>query len=158
LLERRGESINTRHILIKIKADEKADLNTIDFLSDIRDSILKGNGTFAEFARKYSEDRETSAFGGDLGTFYLNQMDKVLQDAVAKLKVGEISFPKRIEFGAGSYGYHIVYLETRIPQHTANPETDYAEIKKLADEFKRQNKYQSWIEELKEKIFWEVRL
>ncbi len=32
MLERRGESIHTRHILIKIKADENADLQTIDFL------------------------------------------------------------------------------------------------------------------------------
>jgi peptidyl-prolyl cis-trans isomerase SurA len=158
LLEKRGESINTRHILIKIKADEKADLNTIDFLSDVRDSTLKEQGTFAEFATKYSEDKETAVFGGELGTFYLSQLDKVLQDAVAKLKEGEISFPRRVEFGPESYGYHIVYLEKRVPQHVASLETDYAEIKRLADEFKRQNKYQEWIEELKEKIFWEIRL
>lgn len=158
LIEKRGESINTRHILIKIKADERADLNTIDFLSDVRDSILKGFGTFADFARKYSEDRETAVFGGDLGSFYMNQMDKVLQDAVAKLKEGEISFPRRVEFGQDSYGYHIVFLEKKIPQHVASLETDYVEIKKLADEFKRQNRYQVWIEELKKKIFWEVKL
>jgi peptidyl-prolyl cis-trans isomerase SurA len=158
MLEKRGESIHTRHILIKIKADEKADLNTIDFLSDLRDSIIKGNGSFSTFAKKYSEDRETAVFGGDLGTFYINQLDKVLQDAVVKLKEGEISFPRRVEFGPENYGYHIVYLEKRVPQHAASLETDYPEIKKLADEFKRQNKYQAWIEELKEKIFWEIRL
>jgi len=158
LLEKRGESIHTRHILVKIKADDQADLKTIDFLSDVRDSIIKGNGTFDDYAKKYSEDKQTAVFGGELGTFYLNQLDKALLDPVSKLKEGEISFPRRIEYGPENYGYHIVFLEERTAQHTASMEKDFTEIKKLADEYKRQDKYQAWIEELKEKIFWEVRL
>jgi peptidyl-prolyl cis-trans isomerase SurA len=158
LIEKRGESIYTRHILIKIKTDDKADLKTIDFLSEIRDSLLKKQGTFAEFAKKYSEDKETAVFGGELGTFYMNQLDKNLLDAVSKLKEGEISFPRRIEYAPGNYGYHIVYLESRVPQHTASLEQDYSEIKRIADEYKKQEKYQEWIKELKEKIYWEVRI
>lgn len=158
LMERRGESIKTRHILIKIKMDEQADLNTISFLTDIRDSVVRKFGTFAEYAKKYSEDNDTAPFGGDLGTFFINQLDKQLLDAVSKLKEGEISFPKRIEYSEGNYGYHIVYLEKRIPQHLANLDLDYAEIKKLADDYKKQNKYREWIETLKEKIYWEVRI
>ncbi len=158
LLEKRGESIHTRHILIKIKADDKADINTIDFLTEVRDSIIKGYGTFAQYAKKYSEDKETAVFGGELGTFYMNQLDKTLLDAVSKLKEGEISFPRRIEYAPGNYGYHIVYLEERVPQHTANLDEDYTEIKKIADEYKKQDKYQEWIAELKDKIYWEVRL
>ena len=52
LLEKRGESINTRHILVKIKADENADLQTIDFLSAIRDSILQGNRHISRVCKK----------------------------------------------------------------------------------------------------------
>jgi peptidyl-prolyl cis-trans isomerase SurA len=81
-----------------------------------------------------------------------------LLDVVSKLKEGEISFPRRIEYGPDNYGYHIVYLEERVPQHRADLEKDYTEIKKLADEYKRQDKYKEWIEELKGKIYWEVRL
>lgn len=158
LIEKRGESIHTRHILIKIKADDQADLRTIDFLSEIRDSIVKGYGTFDDYAKKYSDDKETAVFGGELGTFYQSQLDKTLLDAVSKLKEGEISFPRRIEYGPDNYGYHIVYLEERVPQHTADLEKDYTEIKKLADEYKRQDKYKAWIEELKGKIYWEIRL
>ena len=157
LIEKRGESIHTKHILIKIKADDKADINTIDFLSELRDSIVKGSNTFSEFAKKYSEDKETSVFGGELGTFYMNQVDKSLIDVVSKLKKGEISFPRRIEYSPGNYGYHIVYLEERVSQHPASLETDYTEVKKLADEYKRQKMYKDWIEELKSKIFWEIK-
>ena len=158
LLEKRGEAIHTRHILIKIKNDEQADIRTIEFLSEIRDSIVKKYNTFAYYARKYSEDKESNAFGGDLGTFYVSQLDKNLSDIVSKLKEGEISFPRRIEYGADNYGYHIVYLEKRIPQHVANLENDYQELKKLADEYKKQKLYAKWIEELKGKIYNEVRI
>ncbi|HOJ07575.1 MAG: parvulin peptidyl-prolyl isomerase [Ignavibacteriota bacterium] len=158
MLEKRGESVNTRHILIKIKADEDADLKTIDFLSEIRDSILKGFGTFQDYAKKYSEDKETAPFGGELGTFYMNQLDKALLDAVGKLKQGEIGYPRRLEYAPGTYGYHIVWLKSRVPQHKASLESDYSEIKKLADDFKKQNEYNKWIAEIKKKIFWEVRI
>jgi peptidyl-prolyl cis-trans isomerase SurA len=158
LIEKRGESIHARHILIKIKADEDADLKTIDFLTAVRDSIVQGDSTFAYYAKKYSEDKDTQPFGGDLGTFYINQLDKSVLDVVSKLKVGDISFPKRYEYSAGNYGYHIIYLEERIPQHAPDLDKDYADIKKLADEYKRQNEYQKWIESLKSKIYYDIRL
>ena len=119
LIEKRGESIHARHILIKIKNDEDADLKTIEFLSNIRDSVVSGNGTFSEYAKKYSEDESSKNFGGDMGTFYMNQLDKNLLDIVSKLKEGEISFPKRMDYGQGNYGYHIVYLkETSTAAHS----------------------------------------
>ncbi len=158
LLERRGESIHTRHILIKIKADENADLDAIEFLNNIRDSVINNKGTFQEYAKKYSEDKDTAPFGGELGTFYINQLDKHLLDVVSKMKAGEISYPRRIEYGQGVYGYHIVYLESRVPQHPASLEEDYPEIKKLADEYKKQKEYDKWIEGLKDKIYWDIRL
>lgn len=158
LLERRGESINTRHILVKIKADETSDLQTIEFLTEVRDSIVKGLGSFSYFAKRYSEDKETAPFGGELGTFYMSQLDKSLLDAVGKLKEGEISYPKRLEYAPGTYGYHIVWLKTRIPQHKADLTADYTEIKKLADENKKQKEYRKWIESIKKNIYWEVRI
>ncbi len=158
LIEKRGESIHARHILIKIKADEDADLKTIDFLTAVRDSIVNGDSTFAYYAKKYSEDEDTAPFGGELGTFYINQLDKSVLDAVSKLKTGDISFPKRYEYSAGNYGYHIIYLEERTSQHAPDLNKDYADIKKLADEYKRQQKYQAWIESLKSKIYYDIRL
>ncbi len=158
MIERRGESIHTRHILIKIKNDEQADLKAIEFLSNVRDSIIKGDGTFAEYAKKYSEDKDTQPFGGELGTFYLNQLDKSMLDVISNLKEGDLSFPKRIDFGKGSYGYHIVHLEKRIPQHIVDLNKDYPELKKLADQYKKQEFYQNWITELKKKIYWQVRI
>ncbi len=158
LIEKRGESIHCKHILVKIKADEKSDLQTIEFLTDVRDSIMKGLGTFQDYAKKYSEDKDTAPFGGELGTYYMSQLDKSLLDAVGKLKQGDIGYPKRLEYGSGSYGYHIVWLKSRVAQHKADLTEDYTEIKKLADENKKQKEYSKWIDSIKSKIFWEVRI
>lgn len=158
LIEKRGESIHVRHILIKIKSDEDADLRAIELLTDLRDSVVNGSKTFSELAKKYSEDKDSKPFGGDLGTFYLNQLDKNLLDIVSGLKEGEISFPKRMEYGQNSYGYHIVYLEKRIPQHQVDLNKDYEQLKKLATEYKRQLQYNDWIKSLRDKIYYEIRL
>ena len=143
---------------MKRKKGENADLKAIEFLSSLRDSIVNKKGTFEYFAKKYSDDKETAPFGGDLGTFYVSQLDKSLQETVSKMKVGDISFPKRIDLGGDNYGYHIVYLTKRIPQHKANLDEDYNELQKLASQNKKQEMYQEWIKELKKKIYWDVRL
>ena len=158
LLEKRGESIHTRHILIKIKKGEEADLKAIEYLSSIRDSIVNKKGTFSDYAKKYSDDKETAPFGGELGTFYVSQLDKTLQETVSKLKEGEISYPKRIDLGGDNYGYHIVYLYKRTPQHKASLDEDFNELQQLANQNKKQQKYEEWIKELKNKIYWDIRL
>lgn len=158
LISRRGESIHARHILIKIKSDEEADFAAIEMLNEIRDSILSGHNSFDYYARKYSDDSETALLGGDLGTFEVSQLDKTLRDRVYNLKEGEISYPKRLELDNRTYGYHIVRLDERIPEHLPSLERDYEEVKRLAVYNKRQKLYEKWIEELKNKIFWEVRI
>lgn len=157
LLEKRGEAIHTRHILMKLKKGEQADFRAINFLNSLRDSIVRFNKSFKEMAKKYSEDDNSKNFGGDLGTFYFNQLDKSTLDVVTKLGEGEISFPRRFEFGSDSYGYHIVILKERKPQHSANLITDYNELAKLATEYKKQKKYERWIKDLKNKIFWQIK-
>jgi peptidyl-prolyl cis-trans isomerase SurA len=156
MIDKRGDKIHVRHILIKIQKGDQADLSAIELLTNLRDSIIAGKGTFEEYAKKYSEDKETSAYGGDLGTFFLSQLDQNMLDIVSKMKEGEISFPKRIDYGKENYGYHIVLVKKRIPQHVASLETDYPEIKKLADQYKKQKLYDAWIKQLKDKIYWKI--
>ncbi len=127
-------------------------------LNDIKDSIRVGKNTFEYYAKKYSDDKETAKLGGLLGTYELGQLDKTLLDAVGKLKSGEISFPKRIEIGQAIYGYHIVNLISKNPEHKANIDNDYAEIKQAAEMHKQQKLYTEWMKELKQNIFWEIRL
>ncbi|MBN1301350.1 MAG: peptidylprolyl isomerase [Melioribacteraceae bacterium] len=158
LIERKGEAINARHILVKAKSDDEADLRTIELLTDIRDSILNSEKSFSYFAGKYSDDKETAKFGGELGTFEVGQLDKQLLDQVYKLKPGEIGFPKRLDIDGSTYGFHIVKLIDRTPEHKANLEQDFNDIKRLAEFRKREKLYEKWVEELKQKIYWEIKV
>jgi peptidyl-prolyl cis-trans isomerase SurA len=160
LIERRGDAVRTRHVLVKVETDDDADLNAIETLTAVRDSVVNGDAAFEEMAKKYSDDKETAPFGGELGVFYLHQLEKdeKLLEAVEKLDEGEISFPRRTQTGDGDYGYHIVYLRERAPQHQFDPETDYEELNELATGLKRQKRYEEWIAELKEKIYWDVKV
>jgi peptidyl-prolyl cis-trans isomerase SurA len=158
LIDKRGDKIHVRHILIKIKKGDEADLDAITKLTNIRDSIVTGHETFAKMAKKYSEDKESAPYGGDLGTLYVNQLDPSLKEVVSNLKVGEISFPKRLNYGKDNYGYHIVLLEKRIPQHQASLKTDFPEIQKLAEQYQKQKLYNAWIDKLKKSIYWKIML
>ncbi len=158
MLERRGESIHTRHILIKVKSDNDADIRAIEKLTDIRDSIVNKVNTFEYYALKYSDDKQTAKFGGVLGTFEKGQLEKPLLKEIIKLKEGEISFPKRLDLGNGNYGFHIVKLIKKIPEHKANLKDDYDEIKKITELKKKEQLFTKWMEEIKKNIYWEIRL
>ena len=119
---------------------------------------MNGTNTFEYYARKYSDDKETSKFGGKLGKFEVGQLDKPLLDVVYKLGEGDISFPKRLNLDNGEYGFHIVKLIKRTPEHKPNLDQDYEDIKRLVIFDKRQKLYTSWMKELKDKIFWEIRI
>lgn len=158
LIERRGESIHTRHILVKPKKDDEADLTAIEFLQALRDSIIKNINTFEHYASNFSDDKETAKFGGDLGTLEVQQLDKSLRDQVYKLKEGEISFPKRLDLDKTTYGYHIIKLIKRTPEHKANIVQDYNDIKRIAEYEKRERLYYEWMEEIKQKIYWDIKI
>ncbi|OGU62361.1 MAG: parvulin peptidyl-prolyl isomerase [Ignavibacteria bacterium RBG_13_36_8] len=157
LLERRGETIHARHILVKVKSDDEADLRAIEMLTEIRDSIVQNKNTFTYYSEKYSDDKNSARLGGVLGTFETGQLDKSLLDQIYKLKEGEIGYPKRLQVDNNTYGFHIIKLVRRIPEHKPNLETDYDELKRLADYNKKQELYVDWMKELKNQIYWEIK-
>lgn len=158
LLDRRGESIHSRHILVKIKSDDEADLKAIELLSEIRDSVISGVNTIGYYASKYSDDVNSAKLDGELGVFEVTQLDDKMKEYVYKLEKGEISFPKRLEIDETTYGFHIVKMKDRVREHVASIENDFEDIKRISIFNKKQKLYKKWVDEIKEKVFWEVRL
>ena len=75
--------------------------------------LQKNPGTFADVARKESQDPGSAQQGGDLGFFAPGGMVKPFSDAVFHMKVGEIVGPVESEFG-----YHIIKLSAIKPGKT----------------------------------------
>ncbi|MFQ5797360.1 MAG: peptidylprolyl isomerase [Bacteroidota bacterium] len=157
LLERRGESVRPRHILIKVERDETSDQEAIALLKSLKDTVLNQQETFAEMAKRHSEDEETSNIGGSLGLVPLEQLDPNIVTPVRELREKEISDPVRVRYG-DAYGYHIFLLEKRLPEHAMNLKDDWKTVEQFTTTHKRNAEYSRWLEELHQSIYWEVRL
>lgn len=158
LIEKKGNQIHTRHILIMVKSDDQSDLGAIELLTNIKDSIRLGINTFEYYAMKYSDDKETGKLGGKLGTLEVGQLDQQLLTVVYPLAKGEISSPQKLNTDPQNYGYHIVKLYDRKQEHMATIEDDYDDIKRLAEFRKREMMFKEWVEELKSHIYWEIKI
>jgi peptidyl-prolyl cis-trans isomerase SurA len=156
LLERRGESVHTRHILMRTERGPASDSAAVTSLRGLRDRVLKGE-SFAELARKYSEDDESKTIGGDLGLIAVEQLEPDFASVVKDLSAGEISQPHRVTLRA-SYGYQIVLLKKRVPGHEVNLASDFRRVEQMALYMKRNRLNAEWVEELKKTIYMELRL
>jgi peptidyl-prolyl cis-trans isomerase SurA len=155
LLERRGDAVHARHILLKLERSDEGDSAAVHLLDSVRTLALHGV-SFAELAKKFSEDTETSLIGGSTGTLELEQLDKAWYATVAQMKEGEISQPERLPVGTG-YGYHIILLKRKTSPHTMTLDGDYHRIEAIALNYKRTKDYQTWLEELRKKIYWAIK-
>jgi peptidyl-prolyl cis-trans isomerase SurA len=156
LLGRRGELVHVRHILMKIDKGPVSDSSTVDTLRNLRERILKGE-SFAELAKKYSEDEDTKSIGGDLGDLTVDQLQGDFAEQIKNMKAGEISQPLRTAVGA-SYGFHIIWMHKRTPAHTINLQDDFNRVEQLALYMKRNRLNTEWIDELRKTIFVDIRL
>jgi len=154
LLERRGDAVRARHILLRMERTPADDDSARTTLAALRERALAGE-PFAELAREYSQDEQTRLVGGELGAFEIENLDPELARTITGLEQGQISAPSRITVGS-SYGFHIVLVRRRTLAHEMSLETDYRKLEALAMNYKRVQDYQDWITELKKQIYWKV--
>lgn len=156
LLERRGESVHPRHILLPIEQSQVNDDSTIALLNRIR---LRSDAktSFAVLAKKYSEDNDTKDIGGDLGKVAVDQIDPAYVSTVISAHSGDITEPGKITVG-NKYGYHIIYVRSIVPEHIININNDYHRLEQLTLQVKSSTQYLLWVEEMRKNIFWEKKL
>jgi peptidyl-prolyl cis-trans isomerase SurA len=155
LVERRGDAVRARHILLRIQRTKESDDVAIRLLDSLRTRALNGE-SFAELARKYSEGKENTV-GGNLGTVEVDQINKDIASAIQNLNEGEISKPVKVTEG-NTYKYHIVLVRRRTHAHVMSLDTDYQKVESIALNLKRSKDYQTWMDELKSNIYWQSRL
>ena len=163
LIERRGETINVRHILIS----PKASANDLEFarikLDSISEVIRLGRMSFEDAALKFSDDADTKNNGGLLinpgsGStwFEVSQMDQSLFFVVDKMKIGELSDPVPVRIGEKKESYRIVSLKARTEPHRANLKQDYQRILLAAENEKKEKLVRDWIERKRQSFFIKI--
>jgi len=151
MIERRGEYINVRHILIQPKVSALNMSKSKTLLDSVSDLIEQKKMTFADAVIRFSDDPSKNNGGllvnqatGDT-KFESSQLDPKIFFVIDKLKVGEISNPSIFKTERGKEEYRLYYLKKRTLPHKANLENDYSRIQELALEKKRVKVAETWI-------------
>ncbi|HNW97291.1 MAG TPA: peptidylprolyl isomerase [Bacteroidales bacterium] len=153
LIERRGEMINVKHILIIPKVATEDLLKAKLSLDTIYTKIKSDSITFEAAAKKYSDDPSKNNSGimvnTETGTskFEPDQLDVSLFYVIDKLKPGEMSLPVPMKTDEGKQAYRILYLKTRTEPHRANMKEDYDKIQEAALKEKQNEEVKKWIKE-----------
>jgi len=138
------EQVRVRHILIKVDENTNKE-EALKRIKEILKEAKKGKTSFAELAKKYSEDTSAPK-GGDVGFFIRGQMVRKFEDAAFALNVGEISDVVETE-----YGYHIIQcVEKRAAEKKSLEEIrDY--LRNFISQKKMEERYEKWLRTLRDK-------
>ncbi|MDE6197726.1 MAG: peptidylprolyl isomerase, partial [Muribaculaceae bacterium] len=155
LIEKRGDRINVRHILLKPKVAEKDLMEAMTRLDSLRTDIVDNKKvTFEEAVRNVSQDKDTRLSNGvmvnsDNGTtrFRMSELPQEISRAVAGMQPGEISKPFIMRDAKRGYEVvALVRLTNRIDAHTANLGDDYQLIKNMYENARRKEILDKWLE------------
>lgn len=154
LIEKRGDRINTRHILLRPKVSDTELQNAIVRLDSIRaDIVVHKKVSFEDIAPYISQDEDTRNNRGRMvnenGTtrFKMEDLPQEVARKINDMEVGDISEafimkdPKRNRDIVA-----IVKLTERIPAHKANLSDDYQTIKGMCENAAKQDAVKNWID------------
>ena len=154
LIEKRGDQINCRHILLRPRVSSKDLEDAVMRLDSLSNEIEREKFTFEEAARFVSQDKNTRYNKG----YMVNQMNgstrfemQDLPPEVARkiegMQVGEISDPfVMMDQTRNREVVAIVKLSNRIPGHKASLSEDYNLIKEMYEAYESENILRQWLE------------
>lgn len=155
LVQRKGEFVDLRHILIMPKMTNQDFINSKLKLDSIYEEITAGKISFEDAVKKYSDDKETQQNGGlminpaNASTRFdneiLSQLDKNLITTLNSMQAGDISKPMQFMASDNKPGFRIVKLKNRIDPHKANLKEDYQRISLMANQDKKEKMMKDWI-------------
>ncbi|KAA6333533.1 Chaperone SurA [termite gut metagenome] len=155
LIEKRGDRINTRHILLKPEVSDKDLAEANMRLDSIADDIRRNKFTFEETASILSHDKNTRNNHGIMPNPYTNtskfemqQLPQEIAKVADKMNVGEISKAfTMVNEKDGKTVCAIIKLKTRINGHKATIADDYQNLKEIVLEKRQEEIIYNWIVE-----------
>lgn len=151
LLEKRGEELDLRHILIKPKLTQENLQEAKNFLDSVSVAIANGEMTFEEASRRFSDDEQTRFNGGQMSNFQsgnnkfeLSQLDRGLFALISTLEDDEISEASFYRTEDQREAFRIVRLDANYEPHKANLDLDFTRIKGFALQQKQAKTVENW--------------
>ena len=153
LIEKRGDRINCRHILLKPKVAQKDLDEAKSRLDSIRKDIVENKFTFEEATQWISQDKDTKNNKGIMVNRYtggpkfeMSQLPQEIAKVVDKMQVGDISEPfVMIDPNRNKEMVVIVKLSRRIEGHKANLSDDYQTLKGMYENNRKAKIIDDWV-------------
>ncbi|MBW8325472.1 MAG: peptidylprolyl isomerase [Prolixibacteraceae bacterium] len=153
-LDRKGEQLKTRHILMKPKVSPEALKKAFGQIDSIADFVRKGTFKFEDAALRWSYDKNSRNNGGvainpETGEskWKMSELDPDVSKEIAKMNINEISKPFQTIDDKQRVVYKIVKLINKTPAHKANMRDDYVELSNIYLSSKKEKTLDSWIRE-----------
>ena len=164
LIEKRGDRINCRHILLRPKVAQKDLEDAIVRLDSIRKDILDKKFTFEDATQFISQDKDTKNNKGIMVNrrsgstkFEMADLPQEMAKVVDKMKEGEISEPfVMMDQNRNKEIVVIAKLSRRIEGHKANLSEDYQTLKSMYENNRRSKIIDDWVEKKQRETFVRV--
>jgi peptidyl-prolyl cis-trans isomerase SurA len=156
LIDRKGEMVNTRHILIRPKVKPEQASMAISKLDSLANLIRKDSLKFETAALRYSTHKDSKINGGKFVSsnpsdrvtwFTLEELNPQMYIKIRDLKIGEISEPFRTTDENNNEVFRIVKLDNELPAHAANLKDDYQSLYNAALVQERTKTYDKWVKQ-----------
>ncbi len=155
-IDRQGDKVNVRHILLRPRISDEERQEAIQHLDTVLTYIHKGEATFEEAAAYFSMDKKTRNNGGLIfneedadSKLPRETIEGEMARQVNKLKVGEISSPFLDQTRTGEE-YKVIKIKAYYPSHTANLDDDWISFENGLKSKKQQEVLDKWIKENKQ--------
>jgi len=152
VIDRKGESIKTRHILMKPKISEESMKKAFGQIDSIADYIRKGTVKFDAAALRWSYDKNSRNNGGVVvnsetgdAKWKLSELDPDVSKVVTKMNINEISKPFKTLDDNERPIYKIIKLIGKISAHKANVRDDYVALSEEYLKIKKEQAFDKWI-------------
>lgn len=164
LLERRGNSILTRHILVKPQITEDDLSIARELLDSLKNAVMLDSLPFQDAVKEFSHDKVQSYYNGGRVTnqatgntfFEIADLDPETFFAIDTLQIGEVAGPVEIIDEAGEVTFKLFKLDSRTDPHVANLRQDYTKIQEAAVNKKRAKVFDEWANEVIDATYIQV--
>ena len=152
LIERRGETVNVRHILLKPKVSSASLLEAKTQLEKVENLMKSEEITFEEAARFHSDDVSKNN-GGLLinpqtgsSLFTVEELPLNIRYSADRMNEGDVSSISQFVMDDGKKAYRIIKITRKLKEHSANLIDDFSLINDAALNEKKQQKISEWVD------------
>lgn len=164
LIERKGERINCRHILLKPRVSAEDKVNAIGRLDSIRALVVDSGMPFEEAVARFSEDKNTLMSGGLMtnpqtgaSKFEYQDLPPEIARQIYSLKEGDVSVPfVMMDKSKNKEVCVIARLKTKRDAHKANMVDDFQVIRGMLEQKLSAETIDNWIRSKQQEIYVQI--